>query len=93
LTHSAGRILYLALADRRGHLMRAHLMRQALGRVDIGVEIATTGREGVRFLEGLGTPSALAALGTLSSRLETWPSCAAALRTSPCTRFWSAIRT
>jgi hypothetical protein len=59
LTHSGGRILYLALADGRGHLMRAHLMRQALGRVDIGVDIVTTGREGVRFLEGLGTPSAL----------------------------------
>jgi hypothetical protein len=59
LTQAAGRILYLALADGRGHLMRAHLLRQALGRVDIALDIVTTGREGVGFLEGLGTPSAL----------------------------------
>ncbi len=29
--------------------MRAHLMRQALGRVDIGVDIVTTGRVGARI--------------------------------------------
>jgi hypothetical protein len=55
----AGRILYLALADGRGHLMRAHLLRRAIGAEGIGVDIVTTARSGVRFLEGLGTPARL----------------------------------
>jgi len=56
---SAGRILYLALADGRGHLMRAHLLSRALGAVGIGVEVVTTSKEGVRFLEALGVRSRL----------------------------------
>jgi hypothetical protein len=51
----AGRILYLALADARGHLMRAHLLSQNLARVHLEVSVVTTAREGARFLERLGT--------------------------------------
>src|SRR5262245_51942980 len=56
---SAVRILYLALADARGHLMRAHLVRGLLSAHGIEVDIVTTGRAGQRFLAKLGTPSRL----------------------------------
>ena len=59
MTTHAGRVLYLALADGRGHLMRAHLLHRALGAEGIAVDIVTTGRSGVRFLEQLGTPARL----------------------------------
>jgi hypothetical protein len=51
------RILYLALADARGHLMRAHLLRGLLAAHDVDVDVVTTSREGQAFLESLGTPS------------------------------------
>ena len=51
------RVLYLALADARGHLMRAHLLRQLLAPRGIQVDILTTAREGQAFLLALGTPS------------------------------------
>ena len=38
----ASRLLYLALADARGHLMRAHLLSRALGEAGIAVDIVTT---------------------------------------------------
>jgi hypothetical protein len=53
---SKGRILYLALADARGHLMRAHLLSRTLAD-DFDVQVVTTANEGVRFLARLGTPS------------------------------------
>jgi len=55
----AGRILYLALADARGHLMRASLLFHALGRAGIAVDVVTTAREGIRFLDSLGVPARL----------------------------------
>lgn len=57
MDRSAPRILYVAVADGRGHLMRAHLLREVLGRAGLGVDIVTTTEDGRRFLEGLGTPS------------------------------------
>lgn len=53
------RILYLALADARGHLMRAHILRDLLGERGVDVTVVTTSRAGQRFLETLGTPSEL----------------------------------
>ncbi len=47
------RVLWVASAWGRGHLMRAHLMRQELP----GVDVVTTSREGVAFLADMGTPS------------------------------------
>ena len=55
----AGRLLYLALADARGHLMRAQLLCRALAAVDIAVEVITTAREGVEFLAAMGVRSRL----------------------------------
>jgi hypothetical protein len=55
----AGRLLYLALADARGHLMRARLLCRALAAVDIAVEVVTTAREGVEFLAAMGVRSRL----------------------------------
>jgi hypothetical protein len=55
----ASRLLYLALADARGHLMRAHLLSGALGEAGIAVDIVTTSREGVGFLANMGRPSRL----------------------------------
>ncbi|HYH97338.1 hypothetical protein [Hyalangium sp.] len=52
-----GRILYLAVADARGHLMRAHVLREHLSRVDVEVEVVTTTDEGAGFLHALGTPA------------------------------------
>ena len=51
------RLLYLALADARGHLMRAHVLRGVLARHGVTVDIATTSDDGARFLAALGTPS------------------------------------
>ncbi|MCA9708269.1 MAG: hypothetical protein KDK70_20630 [Myxococcales bacterium] len=51
------RIVYLALADARGHLMRAHLLRELLAPEGVDVEIVTTSDAGRRFLEALGTPA------------------------------------
>jgi len=59
LNPPAGRVLYLALADARGHLMRAHLLCRALAPAGVEVDIVTTSREGIRFLESLGSPSRL----------------------------------
>ncbi len=50
------RILYLALADARGHLMRAHLLSRTLAD-DFEVQVVTTAEQGRRFLAQLGTPS------------------------------------
>ena len=55
----SGRILYLALADARGHLMRAHLVSGLLARRGVDVRVVTTAAAGVRFLERLGTGSTL----------------------------------
>lgn len=57
------RVMWLAVADGRGHLMRAHLMRQLLGRAGARVEVVTTSSEGARFLEALGTPAQVLAPG------------------------------
>lgn len=54
---SGQRVVWLALADGRGHLMRAHLMRQLLGQHGVRVDVVTTSAEGARFLEAMGTPS------------------------------------
>lgn len=57
-THS-GRLLYLALADARGHLMRAHLLSGALAEAGLAVDIVTTSPEGVRFLASMGRQARL----------------------------------
>jgi hypothetical protein len=51
------RILYLAVADARGHLMRGHLLRRLLAPEGIDVDLVTTSNEGQRFLAALGSPS------------------------------------
>ena len=51
------RIVWLAAADARGHLMRAHLVRHVLGRRGTRVDIVTTSEEGRAFLAALGTPA------------------------------------
>jgi hypothetical protein len=51
------RIVYLALADARGHLMRAHILRGLLRARGIDVDVLTTSHEGQRFLAAMGTPS------------------------------------
>lgn len=53
------RIVWLAAADARGHLMRAHLVRGLLAPLGARVEIVTTSEEGVAFLAALGSPSEL----------------------------------
>lgn len=50
-------IVWVAAADARGHLTRAHLARGLLARRGIRVDVVTTSEEGRRFLEALGTPS------------------------------------
>jgi hypothetical protein len=50
------RIVWLAAADARGHLMRAHLMRQLLARRGVQVDILTTSADGAAFLNALGSP-------------------------------------
>jgi len=49
------RIVYVALAEARGHLMRAHLLRERLAAHGIAVEVVTTSAAGARFLAALGT--------------------------------------
>jgi UDP:flavonoid glycosyltransferase YjiC (YdhE family) len=51
------RIVWLAAADARGHLMRAHLLRGLLGRAGVEVDVITTSEEGRAFLAALGTPA------------------------------------
>jgi hypothetical protein len=48
------RIVYLATADARGHLMRAQLLAHALRAAGAQVQVLTTSDEGVRFLAGFG---------------------------------------
>lgn len=48
------RILYLATADARGHLMRAQLLCHALRRCGADVQVLTTSDEGVSFLAEFG---------------------------------------
>jgi len=48
------RILYLATADARGHLMRAQLLAHALRAAGAQVQVLTTSDEGARFLAGFG---------------------------------------
>ncbi|ALM87300.1 hypothetical protein [Bordetella sp. N] len=50
----APRILYLATADARGHLMRAQLLAHALTAAGARVQVITTSDEGRRFLAGFG---------------------------------------
>jgi hypothetical protein len=50
-------IVWLAAADARGHLMRAHLVTRALARRGLDVEIVTTSDAGQEFLARLGTAS------------------------------------
>lgn len=51
------RIVWVAVAQGRGHLMRAHLIRQLLQPLGVAVDVATTTPEGGEFLAALGTPS------------------------------------
>src|SRR5882757_10076369 len=51
------RIVYLAVADARGHLMRAHLLRRLLAEDGVQVDVVTTSDDGVEFLRALGCPS------------------------------------
>jgi hypothetical protein len=53
------RVLYLAVADGRGHLMRAHLLRRLLADAGLTIDVVTTSAAGQAFLAGLGTPAAL----------------------------------
>lgn len=53
------RIVYLATADARGHLMRAQLLTHALREAGAHVEVITTSDEGVRFLAGFGIEAPL----------------------------------
>ena len=52
-------IVWLAAADARGHLMRAHLLRAALAPRGVAVRILTTSHEGRAFLAALGARSEL----------------------------------
>jgi hypothetical protein len=49
-------ILWLAVAEARGHLMRAHLARGLLAEQGVLVDVVTTSDEGAAFLAELGTP-------------------------------------
>lgn len=51
------RILYLALADARGHLMRAVILREQLAKHGVRVDVVTTSAEGKRFLAAFGCPA------------------------------------
>jgi hypothetical protein len=48
------RILYLATADARGHLMRAQLLVHALRQAGADVDVVTTSHAGCAFLHGFG---------------------------------------
>lgn len=45
------RVLWLAVADGRGHLMRAQLMRRLLAPSGVDVDIVTTSRDGAAFAD------------------------------------------
>lgn len=53
------RIVHLAVADGRGHLMRAHLLRGLLAERGIAVDVVTTSEAGRGFLARLGTRAAV----------------------------------
>jgi hypothetical protein len=53
------RLLYLAVADGRGHLMRAHLLRRLLAGSGLAIDVVTTSAAGQAFLAGLDTPAAV----------------------------------
>lgn len=53
------RILYLATADARGHLMRAQLLTHALRANGHTVHVITTSDEGIRFLAGFDIEASL----------------------------------
>ena len=48
------RIVYLATADARGHLMRAQLLAHSLRAAGASVQVLTTSDEGAHFLAGFG---------------------------------------
>lgn len=48
------KLLYLATADARGHLMRAQLLTHTLRAHGVTVDVLTTSDEGARFLAGFG---------------------------------------
>jgi hypothetical protein len=50
-------ILWLAVDEARGHLMRAHLVRRLLADHGIAVDIATTSERGRDFLGAFGDPA------------------------------------
>lgn len=52
-------IVWLAVADARGHLMRAHVVRGLAATAGIRIDVVTTSRAGQAFLAALGTPSTL----------------------------------
>ncbi len=49
------RVHWIAVAEARGHLMRAHLAKRLLAEDGVAVDIATTSDAGVSFLRALGT--------------------------------------
>ena len=50
-------VLHLAVAEGRGHLVRAHRLRRLFAGTPIRIDIATTHSSGQAFLQELGTPS------------------------------------
>ncbi len=52
-------MLWLAVADGRGHLMRAQLMRQLLADHGVDVDVVTTARAGAAFVASFGAPCAV----------------------------------
>jgi UDP:flavonoid glycosyltransferase YjiC (YdhE family) len=60
---SAPRIVWLAVAEGRGHLMRAVLAKRLLAPSGIDVDIVTTSAAGRAFLDELGVASAIASTG------------------------------
>lgn len=50
------RIVWLAVADGRGHLMRAQLMRTLLGEAGVDVDLVTTSTAGAAFVGEFGAP-------------------------------------
>lgn len=53
------RWVWLAAADARGHVMRAHVMKRVMRRRGVDVEIVTTSEEGRAFLAALGTEASV----------------------------------
>lgn len=58
----SGRILYLATADARGHLMRAQLLVHALRAAGAQVEVLTTSAPGQAFLQRFGIQAQILSL-------------------------------